>query len=1065
MTEVRGQEVETVVQTGHYGEISAVAFSVDGMLTATGSADKTVKLWHSSDGREIRTYQGSSGKVVSVEFNRQGTALIALGDDGKWIVWEVSTGKIIIRGESEGLRYTAVSFHPDGKRLVAGTYRSHLHVIDMAAGERIMEIKAAPQDIAMQRGFEYESSGSVKYSIDGRYIAAGVGDYTAILFDAESGREIRKFKRKRSSCTTCITEAVISGDNRYLFLSRSDSVQMFDLATGRLVREFYGQGGSAENLIISNDGKFIAAVEYGTAYVWETETGKQIFKSGDYYTGKILSLAFSPDGRRLLAGNENRTADIFDIKRGAREVTLHGYLNQIDESVITRPYMYWAAFTNEVKLSPDGKYIAVGRTGNNAKLVDFKTGRIHRTLRGHEGMVISLSFSMDGRYLATGGIDGRAVVWDVETGNKACEVTFSDRREAVYSVDISDDNTLLATASWGGTVVIWDIATGERVRTIVPHDHMAVYKVKFMPGAVYFISAGLDKNLKLIEIDTGEEIRLFKGHTDLVNSISLNSRGDRFVTSGWDGTIRVWDFMSGLQVLRIRAHEAGVYSASFDRSGDYLVSGGDDFLVKYWDATTGKLISEFAGHQGGVGDVSVTDDLNYIISGSRDGSVRIWDVEGRREVVSMIFINEDDWFISNKEGYFDASEGAFGSVSFVKGNEIYAAGQFFNEFYRPGLYRTAFLEESPVFRQSIAGTVTRYPPPSVEFVTPEDEYVSDEMVLSFMVKVTNNGGGVRELKVMQNGKRQEVDYSDLRRLTRTGSYAMKTFALALVPGENEIEVTAMSDGEIESQRAVKTVTYNGLQKTADCYILSVGINSYENESLNLSFARGDARIFASEVAAGGKELFNKVYNYTLFDRDATKAKVLSTLDEIGKRMRKEDLFIFFFAGHGSTVGNDFYFITTEITGIYQTDRLKNALHVAELQEKFKQLPALKQVVFIDACHSGGSVEYLAMRGSAEEKALAQLSRSSGIHVIASSERAQQSAEIHSLNHGLFTYVLLEALRGKADGAPADKKITVYELKSYVDDQVPELSYRLIRHRQFPSTFSIGHDFPLIMNMK
>jgi uncharacterized caspase-like protein len=179
--------------------------------------------------------------------------------------------------------------------------------------------------------------------------------------------------------------------------------------------------------------------------------------------------------------------------------------------------------------------------------------------------------------------------------------------------------------------------------------------------------------------------------------------------------------------------------------------------------------------------------------------------------------------------------------------------------------------------------------------------------------------------------------------------------------------------------------------------------------------------------------------------------------------QKEDVFIYFYAGHGSMVDNGFYFVTSEVTGLYQQDKLKTALFVNELQEKFKILPALKQVVFIDACQSGSSVEALAMRGGAEEKALAQLSRSSGIHVMASSESQQQSAEIKSLNHGVFTYVLLEALSGKADGAPMDSKITVYEIKSYIDDQVPEISYRLIRHKQFPSTFSIGHDFPIVMD--
>jgi len=92
-----------------------------------------------------------------------------------------------------------------------------------------------------------------------------------------------------------------------------------------------------------------------------------------------------------------------------------------------------------------------------------------------------------------------------------------------------------------------------------------------------------------------------------------------------------------------------------------------------------------------------------------------------------------------------------------------------------------------------------------------------------MVKVTNNGGGVKELKVLQNGKRQEVDYSDLLRMSKTGQYAMKTFDLNLIPGNNDISVTAFSNGEIESSQADVKVLYSGVQKTSDCYLVCIGI--------------------------------------------------------------------------------------------------------------------------------------------------------------------------------------------------------------------------------------------------
>lgn len=1057
------QNIQTVVQTGHYGEVTAVCYSADGTFIATGSSDKTIKLWRRSDGKEIRTFAGNDSGVSYVEINRQGTALLSVSESGTLIIFDLLTGNLIKRLKPADDRYTCASFHPDGKQIITGSRKSGTFLLNTESGEKTMEFKPVPKTVSSENQFDYPEAKTLSFSNNGEFLIGGYGDNTAILWNALTGSEIRKYKKTNSWCTSCITEARLTTDNKYVITAYSDSVKIFDRESGVLVKELFGQGGSPENISISPDNRFVAGFEYGVAEAWDLKTGKIVFKGGDYSDKRVMSVAISPDGKQIIAGNEKRTADIWNISDGKNQMTLKGYLNQVDERILTDSYMYWAALVNEAKLSPDGRFIAVGRTGNNAKLIDFKTGKVIRTLSAHKSMVISLCFSKDGKYLATGGLDGKAIIWDVETGAQLKIFEFADQKEAVFSVDFSSDGKMLATGIWGGLVVIWDTKTGERLRAISPHDRTGCYQVRFTPNGVYFISAGLDKKLKMTEIDTGEEIRTFKGHTDLVNSINFNAAGDKFITSSWDGTIRVWDLLSGLQTIKIKAHAGGVYSAKFDPSGKFIVSGGDDFIVKMWDASTGELVSEFPGHKGGVGDVNITSDLKYIVSGSRDGSVRFWNVAEKRELVSLVFLNENDWFIRNPEGYFDASEGAFSSISFVKGTELYSISQFFNEFYRPGLFTESFGTNNPAFRQNIMQTIDKFPPPSVEIVLPDATNAFDSPMAGFMVKVTNKGGGVKDFKVMHNGKRQDVDYSDLKRMSKEGQYAMKTFEVTLVPGDNEISVTAFSEGDIESQPAKTNLIYNGLQRTSNIYMLSIGINKYDNENLNLTYARMDAEAISDQLKRKGEKLFSKTFSYTLYDRDATKAKIISTLEEISKVMKKEDVFLFFYAGHGSMVDNTFYFITTEISGLFQKDKLKDALSVNELQEKFRLLPALKQVVFIDACQSGSSVNALAMRGASEEKALAQLSRSSGVHVMASSESDQESAEIKSLGHGVFTYVLLEALNGKADGAPLDSKITVYEIKSYLDDQVPEMSYRLIRHKQFPSTFSIGHDFPLVMD--
>lgn len=1058
-----GQNIQTVVQTGHYAEVTAACYSYDGNFIATGSADKTVKLWRKTDGKEIRSFNGSDEEIANVEISRQGKYILSVSKRGTLFIWDLFSGKLLKKLRPDEDSYTFASFNPDEKQIITGSRKSGISIIDIETGSKKAELNPEQKNLS-ENEMDYSNSKTVRYSYDGRFVVAGVADNTVILWDASTGKEIRKFRRTNSSCSSCITEALISNDNKYIITSYNDSIKVFDRETGKLVKELYGQGGSPEGLCISQNNRYIAAFEYGVAEVWDLSDWRLVIKTGDYSQKRVMAVAISPDGKQVITGNEKRMADIWEIPSGKNLLTLKGYLNQVDERILTDSYMYWAGFVNEAKLSPDGRFIAVGRTGNNAKLIDFKTGKVFKTLTGHKSMVISLCFSKDGKFLATGGLDGKAIIWDVETGTPVKTFTFPDEKEAIYSVDFSADGKMLAAAIWGGLVVIWDVQTGDRLRAISPHEGRGCYQVKFTPNGVYFISAGLDKKLKLIEIDTGEEIRTFIGHMNetLVNSINFNTAGDKFITSAWDGTIRVWDLLSGLQLLKIKAHPGGVYSAKFDPSGKYIISGGDDFMVRMWDAVTGALVSEFAGHQGGVGDVNITSDLRYLISGSRDGSIRIWNIAEKKEIVSIVFLNDNDWFIKNPDGYFDASEGAFSSISFVKGTELYSISQFFNEFYRPGLYIESFGKNGSALRQNMFQTIEKFPPPAVEIVLPEAVTALDNSVVSFMVKVTNKGGGVKEFKVMQNGKRQEVDFSDLQRMTKEGQYAMKTFDINLVPGSNEISVSAFSKGDIESQAASVSLVYKGLERTADCYLMTVGINKYENENLNLTYARIDAQAFSDQINQGGVKLFNKIHTYNIFDKEATKAKVLSTLDDITKLIKKDDVFVFFYAGHGSLAENGFYFITSEITGLYQQDKLINALFVKELQEKFRIMSALKQVIFIDACQSGGSVDVLAMRGSAEEKALAQLSRSSGIHVLASSESQQQSAEITSLGHGVFTYVLLEALKGKADGAPLDSKITVYEIKSYLDDQVPEISYRLIRHKQFPSTFSIGHDFPLVM---
>jgi uncharacterized caspase-like protein len=160
----------------------------------------------------------------------------------------------------------------------------------------------------------------------------------------------------------------------------------------------------------------------------------------------------------------------------------------------------------------------------------------------------------------------------------------------------------------------------------------------------------------------------------------------------------------------------------------------------------------------------------------------------------------------------------------------------------------------------------------------------------------------------------------------------------------------------------------------------------------------------------------------------------------------------------------FYLIPYDITKLYGNNQMlkTKAISANELQTFSTKLKAQKQMFVFDACQSGGMTELLASRGAAEEKAISQLARSTGTYWLTASNSEQFATEFAELGHGLFTYCVLLGLQGQADGGNKDKKITVKELSSFLDDKVPELSEKHKGTPQYPSIYGYGMDFPIII---
>jgi WD40 repeat protein len=274
-----------------------------------------------------------------------------------------------------------------------------------------------------------------------------------------------------------------------------------------------------------------------------------------------------------------------------------------------------------VAFSPDGERIVSGSQDNLVKVWDATNGQETLTFNAHQDAVRSVAFSPDGQRIVSGSWDIPPKVWDATTGQ---EMLTLGGENFVMCVAFSPDGKRIAGGNGYWLLKMWDAASGEEVLTLKGHNE-AILCMAFSPDGKRIVSGSHDRTLKMWDVTTGKETLTFKGHAGSIRSVAFSPDGKKIASGSDDQTIRVWDAASGRETLTLKGHMDRVWSVAFSPNGKWILSGSNDRTMKLWDAATGRETLTLKGHEGGVTCVAFSPDGKRIVSGSWDTTLRLWD--------------------------------------------------------------------------------------------------------------------------------------------------------------------------------------------------------------------------------------------------------------------------------------------------------------------------------------------------------------------------------------------------------------------------------------------------------
>jgi WD40 repeat protein len=453
-----------------------------------------------------------------------------------------------------------------------------------------------------------------------------------------------------------------------------DGVQLWRLADGVLLHTLRGEDegyAASKSIALSPDGQLLAAgnFEAEDVWLWRVADGQLVRKMDEHpRAGRVLGLAFSPDGRLLVCGDGG----------GEKDVTLMRVWDvSTGRAVAGFPRKEWMPV-----FSSDGLLLASARIARGTgpiSIWDVAARTEVQQLLGHTGQVSRMAFSPSGHVLVSCSEDRTARWWDVQRGQEI------HRLEALLSTHTSSafspDTRLLATSTWDGKIRLWRTSDGKLLHILQHHgfhsegvafsadgNEVAAWtQLPIFSGMIdiYYtqrgevrlelrginkwvfcaafnhddtlLAAGCEENaIEIWRLSDRALLHTMEGHGERVCCLAFSPSEDLLASGAKDGTVLLWRIGEGNPMAILVGHTQGVTSLTFSPDGSLLASGSEDHAIRIWNSRTGHLQRLLQGHSDTVVSLAFSSDGKRIATCSRDKSVRVWNVTGKRSALERV---------------------------------------------------------------------------------------------------------------------------------------------------------------------------------------------------------------------------------------------------------------------------------------------------------------------------------------------------------------------------------------------------------------------------------------------